>query len=95
MPLLDGIGRSTQIGDFASFFLVGGSTMVLGARPGHAALLFVPAGMLACAALVRTIAWMVHGAAFAGAFIGVEVFGALVVGTVARGSRHAERAGSS
>lgn len=73
MPLLDGIGRSTQIGDFAAFFATAGVCMLLGTRPGNARLLYVPAGLLAGAALGRTIAWALHGAAFAGLFIAVEI----------------------
>jgi hypothetical protein len=64
MPLLDGLGRSTQVGDFAAFFL---------ARPGRAPLLLVPAGILAAAAVSRTIAWAAHGAGFATAAITVEL----------------------
>ena len=33
MVLLDGLGRSTQIGDFASFFAMAGILMILGSRP--------------------------------------------------------------
>jgi len=73
MPLLDGLARSTQIGDLAAFFLTGGATIIVGARPGRARLLLVPAGMLAAAALVRTLAWALHGAEFAAAFIAIEV----------------------
>lgn len=73
MPLLDGLGRSTQAGDFASFFLTAGVTMLLGSRPGRARLLFVPAGLIGGAAVTRTLAWALHGAAFAGTFIAVEV----------------------
>jgi hypothetical protein len=73
MPLLDGLGRSTQVGDFAAFFLTAGATMLIGTRPGRARLLLVPAGLLAAAAVVRTLAWAVHGAAFAVAFVTVEV----------------------
>jgi len=36
MPLLEGLGRSTQVGDFAAFFLVAGLTMLAGSRPGRA-----------------------------------------------------------
>ncbi|MBS1105058.1 MAG: hypothetical protein H6Q91_560 [Deltaproteobacteria bacterium] len=85
MPLLDGLGRSTQIGDFASFFLAAGTTMILGARTGNARLLLVPAGMLGAAAVVRTLAWALHGAAFAAAFIAIEVaVAALLVVAVRR-----------
>ena len=73
MPLLDGLARSTQIGDLAAFFLTGGVTIVVGARPGRARLLLVPAGMLGAAAVVRTLAWALHGAEFAAAFIATEV----------------------
>ena len=79
MPLLDGLGRSTQIGDFAAFFLTAGVTMIAGSRPGRARLLFVPAGMLACAAVVRTLAWLVHGAPFAFTFVFVEVLAAALL----------------
>lgn len=84
MPLLDGLGRSTQVGDFAAFFLAAGATMLAGSRPGQSRLLFVPAGMLAAAAVVRTLAWLVHGAAFAATFIAVEVIAAAVLMTAAR-----------
>ena len=84
MPLLDGLGRSTQIGDFAAFFLTAGGVILAGSRPGHARLLLVPAGMLASAAVVRTLAWLVHGAAFAPAFIPVEVVAAILLGLAAR-----------
>jgi hypothetical protein len=79
MPLLDGVGRSTQIGDFAAFFLTGGLAMVLGSRPGRAALLYFPAALLGAAAVGRTLAWLLHGASFAALFIVVEVVVALVV----------------
>lgn len=84
MPLLDGLGRSTQVGDFAAFFLVAGATMVLGARPGNARLLRVPAGMLGVAAIVRTLSWALHGADFAAAFIAIEVAAAALLLTAAR-----------
>jgi hypothetical protein len=83
MPLLDGLGRSTQVGDFAAFFLAAGATMIVGSRSGHARLLVVPAGMLAAAAIVRTLAWLVHGAAFATTFIPVEVVAAVLLAIAA------------
>ncbi len=73
MPLLDGLARSTQVGDLASFFLVAGVTMVIGSRPGRAALLYVPAGLIGGAAITRTLAWAWQGADFAAFFITVEV----------------------
>jgi hypothetical protein len=84
MALLDGVGRSTQIGDFASFFLTLGATMLAGSLGGRPRLLFVPAGMLAATAVVRTLAWLVHGAAFAATFVAVEVAVAALLVTAAR-----------
>jgi hypothetical protein len=84
MPLLDGLGRSTQIGDFAAFFLTAGATMLVGSAARRPRLLLVPAGMLGTAAVARTISWLVHGAAFAPAFIAVEVLVALMLLMVAR-----------
>jgi hypothetical protein len=84
MPLLDGLGRSTQIGDFASFFLVGGGAMLIGALAMRAELLRVAGAMLGCAALFRTLAWLLHGADFAAFFIVVEIAVAALLLTGAR-----------
>ncbi len=73
MPLLDGLDRSTQVGDFAAFFLTAGITMLIGTRPGRARVLLFPAGLIGGAALMRTLAWLLQGADFAFAFIAVEV----------------------
>ena len=77
MSLLDGVARSTQIGDLSALFLTGGATMLVGARPGRARLLYVPMGLFGAAAVGRTLAWVLQGAAFATTFIVIEV--ALVV----------------
>lgn len=84
MTALDGLGRSTQFGDFAAFFLTAGLTMLVGSRPRGGRLLYVPAGMLGSAAVGRTIAWAFHGAAFAPAFIAVEVAASVLLLVVAR-----------
>lgn len=92
MAVLDGLGRSTQFGDFAAFFLTAGLTMLAGVRPGHRNLLYVPAGMLGSAAFGRIVAWAFHGAAFAAAFIGVEIVACLLLLVVA-GQSTARRGG--
>ncbi len=79
MPALDGLGRSTQFGDFAAFFLILGCSILAGTGRGRARLLYFPAALLASAAVCRTVAWAVHGAAFAATFILVEVVGSLVL----------------
>src|SRR5215470_16851087 len=73
MPLLTGLARSTQIGDFAAFFLVLGMSIVVGIRHGRAPVHYFPAAMLGIAAVSRIFAWAVHGAAFAAAFIAIEI----------------------
>jgi hypothetical protein len=73
MPVLDGLGRSTQFGDFAAFFLMLGGTILAGMRPGGARILYFPAGLLGSAAFCRILAWLFHGAAFAAMFIAVEI----------------------
>ncbi|MBI1814035.1 MAG: hypothetical protein HYR72_03575 [Deltaproteobacteria bacterium] len=77
MPALDGLARSTQFGDFAAFFMTLGVSILVGTRRGHARVLHFPAGFLGSAALCRTMAWAVHGAAFATAFIVVEIVASL------------------
>jgi hypothetical protein len=84
MAVLDGVGRSTQFGDFAAFFLTLGVTMVIGARQGRGQLLYVSAGLLGSAAMGRTVAWAWHGAAFAAVFIGVEVASCVLLVVLAR-----------
>jgi hypothetical protein len=84
MPVLDGLGRSTQFGDFAAFFLTLGVSILAGARPGCARLLYFPAGLLGSAAFGRTIAWAIHGAAFAATFIVVEVTASVFLLVAAR-----------
>lgn len=85
MPALEGLGRSTQFGDFAAFFLVLGGSILVGCRPGRARVLAFPAAMLGVSAAVcRFLAWLLHGAAFAALFIAVETAGALVLRAAAR-----------
>ena len=79
MPLLDGLGRSTQIGDLAAFFLVLGASTLLGVWRQRPVLLRVAAGLLGAAALGRTLAWALHGADFAGSFIAIELVAAAVL----------------
>jgi hypothetical protein len=84
MPLLDGLGRSTQVGDFAVFFLAAGATMLIGSLPDRRAVLYFPALMIGSAAVTRTIAWAFHGADFAFLFITVEVVTGAIVFATAR-----------
>jgi hypothetical protein len=73
MPLLDGLARSTQIGDLGAFFLTAGGVILVGSRAGRSRLLRVPAALIGGAALLRTLAYLLHGAELASTFIAVEV----------------------
>jgi len=73
MPLLDGIGRSTQLGDFGGFFLSVAGFIFYGAYAVRLTWLRAAAILLGAAALLRVVAWLVHGADFAGPIIVIEV----------------------
>jgi hypothetical protein len=73
MPLLDGIGRSTQVGDFTAFFSAVTIFCVLGVVTQRAHWLHSAATILGLAALARTLAWALHGAEFATVFIVMEM----------------------
>jgi len=73
MPLLEGIGRSTQIGDLGAFFFSGGLMVVIGLITDRRSWLYAPAMLVASTALFRVIAWLAHDAAFATQQIAVEV----------------------
>ena len=71
--LADGIGRSSQIGDFAAFFLTTGVCILMGVVSSKRVWFYPAVMLLLLAAIGRIIAWAVHDAAFAGSMIGFEV----------------------
>lgn len=73
MPLLEGVGLSTQIGDLGSFFFVGGLFVLIGVITQKRAWFYAPALLLGFTALFRTLAWLLHDATFALDMIAVEV----------------------
>ena len=73
MPLVDGIGRSTQIGDFTAFFAAVAGFSLYGAWKENPHWLRSAAIILLLAAVFRTISWLMHGAVFAIQQIIVEV----------------------
>jgi len=73
MPLLNGHGLSTQIGDLASFFLVVGIFSLLGAYTKKTYWLYTPAALVGFAALSRIVAYLAHDAALSTDKILVEV----------------------
>lgn len=73
MTLMDGVGRSSQIGDLGAFFLAMGIMMLLALITARRTWFYAPALMLALVAVLRILAWLLHGAALALDAIVVEV----------------------
>lgn len=90
MPLLDGLARSTQVGDFSAFFVSLSVLILLGAVQQRAHWLWAGALMLGSAAVLRTLAWAAHGADLATTFIAIELaFAALLAFAAWRSSEEA------
>ena len=87
MPLLDGAGRSTQLGDLTSLFLGIGTMTLLGVWKRNATWLQAAAMLLGGTAIFRTLAWAVHGADFVPDAVVVEVVSTAVLLTTARAYR--------
>jgi hypothetical protein len=73
MPLVDEVGRSTQIGDLASFFLTLGVFILAGVTTGVRAWLYPAIFLLGLAACGRTIAWALHGASLPSGTVAFEL----------------------
>jgi hypothetical protein len=73
MTLLEGVGRSSQIGDVGTFFLSMGIMMLLALITARRSWFYAPALMLSLVALLRVLAWLLHDAALALDMIVVEV----------------------
>lgn len=89
MPLLEGLARSTQIGDISAFFFGIAAMLMLGLQTGRDSWLHAAAIFFGLAAIMRTLAWLLHDAAFAGPLIAVEVALALTILLAARMRRAA------
>lgn len=79
LTLGEGIGRSTQVGDLASFFLTLGSCMLIALITERRSWYYPPMMLLAIAALGRIVAWLLHDATLAVSQITVEVVVALIL----------------
>lgn len=73
MTLLDGVGRSSQIGDVGAFFLAMGMMMLLALITARRSWFYAPALMLSLVALLRVLAWLLHDAALTLDMIVVEI----------------------
>ena len=73
MPLLEGIGLSTQLADLGAFFTFSALLIFYGVIYSKGEYLRITALLLGLAAILRVIAWGVNGAAFATELIVAEV----------------------
>lgn len=73
MVLQEGVGRSSQIGDVAAFFLTGGLCTLIGAVTRVGFWFYPPLMLVGFAVIGRVLAWLIHDAAFAGPMIVAEV----------------------
>ena len=61
MPLLEGMGGNTQIGDFTSFFFTAGLFACIGAYRKEHTWLYASISLLGSAAVFRSLAVVTHG----------------------------------
>ena len=73
MTLLDGIGRSSQIGDVGAMFLSMGIMMLIALVTAKRPWFYAPALLLSLIAVFRLLAWLAHDAALAMDMILVEL----------------------
>ena len=73
MPLLEGVGLSTQIGDMGSFFITVGAMTLIGALSKTRHWFYAPSMLLLVAALFRTLSTAIYGAPFVLPAIVVEI----------------------
>jgi len=73
MPLLEGVGLSTQIGDLGSFFITVGAMTLIGAITTTRHWFYAPSMLLLVAALYRTLSTILYGAPFVMSAIVVEI----------------------
>ena len=79
MPLLDGVGRSSQIGDLGALFFTMGLMMLIALVTSIRSWFYAPALMLSVVAIFRLLAWLFFDAALAPQMIAVEVIVAALV----------------
>ena len=78
MPLLEGAGLSTQVGDIGAFFLTLGLCLLLALVTGKRSWYYPPIMLLGLTAVGRILAWLLHDAALATGAIAVELVVAML-----------------
>lgn len=84
LNLQEGLGLSSQIGDFGAFFLASGLMMILGILRQNRIWFLAPAMVVGLAALFRVLATALHGAPLAVPMIAVEVVSTVLLLIAAR-----------
>ena len=79
MPYLEGIGRSSQIGDFSAFFIGIGIFCFIGSIFKNISFLVAAIIILISAAAMRIIAWQLYSASFATLYIAVEIVSSIML----------------
>tara|TARA_B100000427_G_C15144249_1_gene435793 strand:- start:150 stop:575 length:426 start_codon:yes stop_codon:yes gene_type:complete len=79
MIYLEGLGRSTQIGDFSAFFISVSLFCIIGSIFKNISFLFSAIIILSSAAIMRIVSWQVYEADFSGLSIGVEIISSIMI----------------
>jgi len=73
MPLLEGVGLSTQLADLGAFFTFSALLIFYGVLKSNGEYLRIVALLLGLTAILRAVAWVVNDAALASTLIGAEI----------------------
>lgn len=84
MPLLDGVGRSTQIGDLAAFFITLGLCVLIALSTRNSQWYYPAILLLGLTAFGRMIAWLIHDAALPLQIIAPEIIFSVILLIAAR-----------
>lgn len=79
MTLMEGLGLSSQIGDLGAFFLSLAIFILLALTSGRRSWYYPAIILLGLTAIMRTMAWMFHGASLALDMIAVEIIACVVL----------------
>jgi hypothetical protein len=78
MTMMEGLGLSSQIGDLGAFFLSLAIFILLALTSGRRFWYYPPIILLGLTAVMRTMAWMFHGASLAVDMIAAEIIACVV-----------------
>ena len=73
MPILEGVGRSSLIGDMTAFFLTVSFCLFIALISGNRVWFYPSIMLLGIAAAARILSWLLHDAAFVAHMIAFEV----------------------